>query len=329
MPEGSASSDEGLERRVSVLLPLPLAGAYDYRVPPELNVARGDFVAVPLGNRKLAGVLWGAATGEVEAKKLKFVAARLDAPALTEELRRLIDWVANYTLSPPGAVLRMAMSVPDALDPPRPLAAYALSDEGRAALASDDKTLTKTRRRVLEIAVEGFVATAADLAERAACGVGVVRALASAGLLAPVDLPRHSPPPRPVFRAEGVALSPAQHDAARELASLVDSGGFSVTLLDGVTGSGKTEVYFAAIAACLQKGKQALVLLPEIALSAQWLNRFAERFGVLPALWHSELGHAQRRDTWRDVAAGRAAVLVGARSALFLPFPDLGLIIID
>ena len=238
MPEGSASSDEGTERRVSVLLPLPLVGAYDYRVPHDLNVARGDFVAVPLGNRKLAGVLWGAARGDVAAQKLKFVASRLDAPALTEELRRLVDWVANYTLAPPGAVLRMAMSVPDALDPPRPLAAFALSDKGRAALADDDKSLTKARRRVLAIAAEGYVATATDLAERAACGVGVVRALALAGLLVSAQLPRRLPPPQPVFRAEGVALSPAQQDAARELSSLVASGGFSVTLLDGVTGSG-------------------------------------------------------------------------------------------
>ncbi len=329
MPEGSASSAEGTERRVSVLLPLPLDGAYDYRVPQGMKLAPGDFVAVPLGNRKLSGMLWGPASGDVEAAKLKSVVARLDAPAMTEELRRLIDWVANYTLAPPGAVLRMAMSVPDALDRPRALQGFALSDSGRAALASDDKTMTKARRRVLGIAAEGYVATAADLARRAGCGVGVVRALAAAGMLRPVDLPRRLPPSRPDFRRERVALSPAQEAAAGELQGLVESGGFSVTLLDGVTGSGKTEVYFAAIAACLAKGKQALVLLPEIALSAQWLDRFAERFGVQPALWHSELGHAQRRDTWRDIAEGRVAVLVGARSALFLPFPDLGLIVVD
>jgi primosomal protein N' (replication factor Y) len=329
MPDGSASSAEGPERRVSVMLPLPLDGAYDYRVPHEVNIALGDFVAVPLGNRKLRGVLWGPASGDVDPAKLKFIIERLDVPPMTEELRRLIDWVANYTLAPPGAVLRMAISVPDALDPPRPLAAFALSAAGRSMLASDDKAMTKARRRVLEAAADGPAATAADLAERAACGVGVVRALAGSGLLDAVDLPRRVPLARPQFREEGFSLSPAQIDAARELTGLIERGGFSVTLLDGVTGSGKTEVYFAAIAACLAKGKQALVLLPEIALSAQWLDRFAARFGVLPALWHSELGHAQRRDTWRDIAEGKVSVLVGARSALFLPFPDLGLIIVD
>ena len=329
MPERRASSAESRDDRVSVLLPLPLAGAYDYHVSSNVNVAPGDFVAVPLGRRKLTGVVWGAASGDVAAEKLKPIAEHIAARPLPEELCKLVDWVANYTLAPPGAVLRMAMSVPDALEPPRPLAAFALSDSGRAALAADDKALTKARRRVLQVAADGPPDTAAALAERAACGAGVVRALAASGLLCPVDLPRRVPPEPPDFRRVSPSLSAAQADSARDLVGRVEAGGFSVTLLDGVTGSGKTEVYFAAIAACLAKGKQALVLLPEIALSAQWLGRFVARFGVPPALWHSELGHAQRRDTWRDVAEGKATVLVGARSALFLPFPDLGLIIVD
>src|SRR5579862_3542816 len=329
MPERRASSAESTEHDVSVLLPLPLAGAYDYRVPSGINVTPGDFVAVPLGRRKLAGVVWGAASGEVAATKIKSIDERLAVPPLPEQLRKLIDWVANYTLSPPGAVLRMAMSVPDALEPPRPLAAFALTDAGHAALAGDDNALTKARRRILRVAADGPPDTAAALAERAACGTGVVRALATAGLLRSVDLPRRIAPDPPDFHRQGPALSPAQQESARDLTALVEAGGFSVTLLDGVTGSGKTEVYFAAIAACLAKGKHALVLLPEIALSTQWLSRFAERFGAPPALWHSELGHAQRRDTWRDVAAGKAPVVVGARSALFLPIPDLGLIVVD
>ncbi len=329
MPERRASSAESAERHVSVLLPLPLAGAYDYRIPPEWNVAPGDFVLAPLGNRKLAGVVWGGASGEVAAAKLKNLAQPLGVPPLAAELRRFIDWVANYTLASPGAVLRMAMSVPDALDPPRPLAGFAISEAGRAALAAGDGALTPSRRRVLLAAAEGPASPAVDLARRAACGSGVVRACAAAGLLDPVDLPRRPPQALPDFRRAGLDLSPAQEEAARELATSVEQDRFSVTLLDGVTGSGKTEVYFAAIAACLARGKQALVLLPEIALSAQWLARFAARFGTPPVLWHSELSHAQRRDTWRDVAEGKAPVVVGARSALFLPFPDLGLIVVD
>ena len=328
MQERHASSAESTERRVSVLLPLPLAGAYDYSVPHELNVVPGDFVAVPLGRRKLVGVVWGAGSGGVADAKLKPIEEILPAPRLPDELRRFVDWAANYTLAAPGAVLRMAMSVPDALVPMRSLAGYALTDAGRAALTDSDGALTKPRRRVLEAASDS-ASTASDLAERAACSAGVVKGLVAAGFLRSVDLPRRVTPPAPDFRCDGPALSPAQEGTARELIEHIVQDAFSVTLLDGVTGSGKTEVYFAAIAACLARGKQALVLLPEIALSAQFLARFEARFGAPPALWHSELRHAQRRDTWREVAEGKAPVVVGARSALFLPFPDLGLIVVD
>jgi primosomal protein N' (replication factor Y) len=336
MPAPHASSSHAISRddlalaaatRVRVLLPLPLAGAYDYAVPLDLNVAAGDFVSVPLGARKLAGVVWGPAVDEVDSAKVKDIAARLDAPPLSEELRKLIDWVASYTLSPPGAVLRMAMSVPDALAAPRALAGYAIGDSGRALLADPDATLSPPRRRVLTEA-EIAPGTAADLARRAGTGAGIVAGLAKAGLLAATKLPRSVPLPPPDWRRPGPHLSSAQEIAAEALVGKLDAG-FSVTFLDGVTGSGKTEVYFAAIAAALERGRQVLVLLPEIALSAQWLQRFAERFGVAPAQWHSDLGQAARRDTWRAVANGEARLVVGARSALFLPFHELGLIVVD
>ena len=137
MQERHASSAESTERRVSVLLPLPLAGAYDYSVPHELNVVPGDFVAVPLGRRQLVGVVWGDGSGDVADAKLKPIEDILPAPRLPDELRRFVDWAANYTLSAPGAVLRMAMSVPDALVPMRALAGYALTDAGRTALLND------------------------------------------------------------------------------------------------------------------------------------------------------------------------------------------------
>ncbi len=325
-PDAAASRDEA---RLAVLLPLPLAGSYDYRAPPGLVLAPGDFVTVPLGKRHLPGVVWGPAAGEVAEEKLKPVAEHLPAPPLTEELRRLVDWVAAYTLAPPGAVLRMVMSVPDALLPARPITAYTLSDAGRAALAAPEAQLTPARRRVLQALAEGASAPAADLARRAGCGTGVVRALAERGFLAAIDLPNRPPPLAPDWRRQGQTLSAAQAAAAQDLTAKVEHGGFSVTLLDGVTGSGKTEVYFAAIAAALERGRQVLVLLPEIALGTQWLQRFADRFGAPPVEWHSDLGHSERRAAWRAVAEGRVAVVVGARSALFLPFPDLGLIIID
>src|SRR5262249_22074468 len=157
-------------------------------------------------------------------------------------------------------------------------------------------------RRVLDALAEGPPAAAVDLARRAGCGVGVVRALAGLGWIEAVALPSRRPRPRPDHPPRPPVFSSAQEMAAADLVAVVKAGGFSVTLLDGVTGSGKTEVYFAAIAAALEQKKQVLVLLPEIALSGQWLKRYAERFGAEPALWHSDLGHAERRDTWRDVA---------------------------
>ncbi|MDE2581673.1 MAG: primosomal protein N', partial [Rhodospirillales bacterium] len=153
--------------------------------------------------------------------------------------------------------------------------------------------------------------------------------LAAAGLLVPVALADAAPFARPDPEHPGPPLSPAQAAAAAALREAVAARAFSVTLLDGVTGSGKTEVYLEAVAAAVRAGRQALVLLPEIALSSQWLERFAARFGVAPAVWHSDLSSRIRRVTWREVAAGRAPVVVGARSALFLPFPDLGLIVAD
>ncbi len=257
----SSEATSPTSRTVAVLLPLPLAGAYDYAVPEGASLSPGDFVMAPLGARQMVGVVWRAAQGGVDPAKLKSVHAKLDLPPLPEDLRRFIDWVADYTLSPPGAVLRLAMRVASAAQPKRP-------------------------RRV-----------------------------------PPFDAPDASHP--------GPQLSAQQTAAARDLCDAVAAQNYSCTLLQGVTGSGKTEVYFEAIAEALRHGKQALVLLPEIALTVQFLERFRARFGVLPAEWHSQLPDARRRNIWRAVANGEARVVVGARSALFLAFTQLGLIIAD
>jgi primosomal protein N' (replication factor Y) (superfamily II helicase) len=312
------------ERRLGVLLPLPLAGAYDYGAPEDLALAPGDFVVVPLGSREVIGVVWGEASGEVAAERLKPILERLDAPALPEIERRFIDWVAQYTLTPPGAVLRMAMSVTQALEPPRPRRAY-----GRAAAQPEGLRLTAARRRVLALLADGPPRPLLELAREAAVSPAVVQGLADAGALEPVALPPGAPFAVPDLARPRLALSPDQERAAEALRATLAKGGFAVTLLDGVTGAGKTEVYFEAVAAALAAGRQALVLVPEIALTTQWLARFRDRFGAAPAEWHSDLSPAQRRLTWRAAAEGRAPVVVGARSALFLPMPRLGLIVVD
>ena len=325
MPAADTTSPTPTPDRISVLLPLPLGGAYDYAVPDDLSVAPGDFVRVPLGNRRMVGVVWGPALGDIDPKRLKPIDARLTAPPLGEAARRFIDWVAAYTLAPAGAVLKMAMSVPAALEEPVPQAAY------RAGAApAPDARLTPARKRVLAVLANARPLPLADLAREAAVGPGVVRAMADAGLVERQAIrPAMSGGRNPDWRRPGPVLSDDQRRAADDLTAKATTGGFSVTLLDGVPGSGKTEVYFEAAAKALEAGRQVLVLLPEIALSAQWLARFAARFGAEPHQWHSDLGLAERRRTWRQVASGEATVVVGARSALFLPFAQLGLIVVD
>ena len=310
-------------QRVRVLLPLPLEGAYDYRLPPELVAGPGCFVEVPLGGRVSLGVIWDDAPGpeQVAESRLRAVIAVKPAPPMPAPLRRLVDWVAAYTLSPPGAVLRMAMSAPAALEAPA-------AASGWRRVTGAQARLTPDRQKALD-ALGHATLPGTEIARLAGISMGVVRGLASVGLIEPALMPRAAAFPRPLPDFAPPALRPEQAFAAAALRESVGARRFEVTLLEGVTGSGKTEVYLDAVAETLRRGRQALVLLPEIALSTQWLARFERRFGAPPALWHSELSPRTRRVTWRAVAEGDAPVLVGARSALFLPFPDLGLIVVD
>jgi primosomal protein N' (replication factor Y) len=309
--------------RVPVLLPYPFAGPFDYRVPPGMEVAPGDLVLVPLNRRAEVGVVWdGPPDAAVGDNRLRPISARIDGPPMRPDLRRLVDWIAAYTLATPGEVLAMALRV-NALRPDAPLTGWRRADD------PPEVRLTDPRRRVLAALEEGRVLAGPALARTADTSAGVIRSMAEAGLLLPAPLPVRRPFERPDPDHPGPVLSADQLAAAGSLREAVRAHAFSVTLLDGVTGSGKTEVYFEAMAECLRAGRQALVLLPEIALSAQWLDRFARRFGVAPAAWHSDLPSRVRRTTWRAVAAGQADVVVGARSALFLPFPALGLVVVD
>ncbi|TMJ63138.1 MAG: primosomal protein N' [Alphaproteobacteria bacterium] len=319
--------------RVRVMLPLPLPEALDYLPPDGATPPKpGSFARVGLGSRRLIGVVWEEGGGELPPERLKPVIDILPTPPLRPEMRRFVERVAAYTLTPPGMVLRMAMSVEEALLPRPPRRVCAMTAAGLAVLddAAADPKLTAARRRVLQALRDEGACSAAELARRAGCGAGVVRGLIAAGHISEEFVSGEpAPEPIPDWRSDGPALSADQAAAAQRLVERVREGGFSVTVLDGVTGSGKTETYFAAIAAALAAGRQVLVLLPEIALGAQWLDRFRRRFGAAPAEWHSDVSHSARRDTWRAVAEGRARIVVGARSALFLPFAELGLIIVD
>ena len=310
------------QERAGILLPLPLAGAYDYKLPRGVNAPRGTVVAAPLGNRESLGVVWGAAEGSVGDNRLK-VAVPLDGlPALPAGLCDFIDWVADYTINPPGAILAMALRSRGAFEPESLRTAYIKGDVVPAKM-------TEARKRVLSVVEDGLARSVSGLAEDANVSPAVVRGLIAAGALVTTQLPEFAAfkTPDPAFATPD--LNDDQAQAAAHLRTAVAAEKFSAALLDGVTGSGKTEVYFEAIAEALRQRRQVLIMLPEIALTVQSLERFAARFGVRPAEWHSDLTQKERRRTYRAVMNGEARVVVGARSSLFLPFAELGLIIVD
>jgi primosomal protein N' (replication factor Y) len=311
-------------RVVDVLLPVALDTAYSYRVADDMDIAPGDLVRVPLGPREATGVVWAENPNPNPRlhNRLKDIADKLDVPPLTAELRGFVDWLASYTLAARGMVLRMCLRMGEHLGPAR-------ERVGVRLCGPPPKRLTAARGRVLALLADGLARGKGDVAVEAGVSPGVVEGLIDEGTLETMVLP-----PEPLAVAPDAEflvpeLTPAQGAAADTLRATVTRGGYSVTLIDGVTGSGKTEVYFEAVAEIIRAGRQALVLMPEIALTAQFLDRFAERFGARPAEWHSQLTPRKRARTWAAVANGEVRVVVGARSALFLPYADLGLIVVD
>ncbi|MBT5646720.1 MAG: primosomal protein N' [Rhodospirillaceae bacterium] len=329
-PTLSIHADTARTTAVSVLLPLPLIAPYDYLVPSNLSVEPGSYVEVPLGARQATGVVWGPARGGVNPEKLREISAVLDLPPMPDNLRQFVDWVAAYTLARLGTVLRMTMSVPKALSPLKPVTAYRIapSVDPKSESLPGGVRLTDARRRVLDALADGKLRKGPDLARMSGSSPAVIRAMADADVLQQIALTEEDPVGRPDPGLPGAVLSDAQSAAAATLSADIGAG-YSVTLLDGVTGSGKTEVYFEAIATAIRADRQVIVLLPEIALTADWLGRFERRFGVRPVVWHSDLPMSERRRNWRAVLHGEAKLVVGARSALMLPYRDLGLIVID
>ena len=312
------------KRVVDVLVPVAVDQPYSYRVPDGLELAAGDFVSVPLGAREATAVVW-ADNPEPNPRldnRLKDVGEKLELPPLKPELRSFVDWVANYTVSSRGMVLRMCLRMGEHLGAERERVGVRLA-------GSAPRRMTKPRERVLSLLADGMVHGKSDAAKQAGVSIGVVEGLIDEGALETVVLP-----PEPVAERPDPDFAPPdftadQSAAGAALRATMDADGYSATLLDGVTGSGKTGVYFEGVAETIRRGRQSLILMPEIALTAQFLDSFAARFGVRPAEWHSELSPRRRARTWRAVADGEVSVVVGARSALFLPYADLGLIVVD
>ena len=315
------------ESRVPVVLPVALDQTYDYVVPPGLALAHGAFVLVPFGPQIRIGVVWDRRIDDsdkaVDSRKLKAVSELLEVPCLPVVSMRFAEWVAKYTLAPLGMVLRMMMSAQAAFEPPKLRTGVRVV--GGVPMPP---RMTPARARALDLAADGLVRAKSHLAELAGCSAGVIDGLIASGNLVEVAIPQKvCQQPIPAYRTPEFAGD--QERAVHALRAAVDAENFSVSLLDGVTGSGKTEVYFEAVARTIEKGRQALIMLPEIALTSQFMARFERRFGAAPVEWHSALSGPERGRIWCAAATGEARIIIGARSALFLPFANLGLIVVD
>src|SRR3979409_796637 len=290
----TGTSSASSTRVVDVLVPVALDQNYSYRVPRGMDLKPGDVVCVPLGPREVVAVVW-AENANPDPRlhnRLKDVGEKLDVPPLKEELRGLVDWVANYTLSARGMVLRMTLRMGENLGPERMRVGVRLVGEV-------PRRMTPARRRLIEVLSDGLLHGKSDAAKEAGVSTGVIDGLLDDGTHATEPMPgaEAPPPPEPMPRAEAPPtpdpwfaepdFSRQQRTAVDAMRALAANGSFHVALLDGVTGSGKTEVYFEAIAEIIRRGKQSLILMPEIALTGQFLDRFAQRFGVRPLEWHS------------------------------------------
>jgi len=308
---------------VGVLTTQPLDRMLDY-LAPEGGCHLGAFVEVPLGPRLVPGVVWGPGKGDFDRTKIRSINRVLDAAPMLEVMREFLTRVADYTLTPMPAMLRLATRAPGLGDPQSMRRVYRIG-------SATPKRMTEAREKVLAVLEEfgGLALTLSELAEAAGVGASVVKGLVAQGAVSEEDTPRDMPYPRLDPETAGKPLTGDQATGALTLREAVRSGAYGTTLLKGVTGSGKTEVYLEAVAETLAMGRQALVLLPEIALTGEFLTRVEARFGARPAEWHSGVTMTERRRCWRMVGQGAAQLVVGARSALFLPFRDLGLIVVD
>lgn len=312
-------SDSNSPRIAEVALPLGIGIAYSYAVPPGMALAPGDCVKVPIGARETHGLVMQVQAGE--AGNLKAIAALTDLPRLAPEMLDFLQKVADYTLAPIGMVAKMALRDPEA-------EAHEAPKFGVRATGKVPGRMTPTRARLLQAAEGGLTFSKRDLAQAAGCSTGVIDAMVDDGALEVIErAPEGGKALDPHGRAP--TLAPDQATAAKALREAVTASTFAPLLLEGVTGSGKTEVYFEAVAAAIDAGRQVLILLPEIALTPEFLARFEARFGAAPGAWHSGIAEGRRDRLWFAVSEGAAQVVVGARSALFLPFRDLGLIVVD
>ncbi len=311
-----------MTQTVRVAVPLYLPKTLDYLWQGEANAHKYQMVEVAVSGRPYHGMVVDVIEEDKEPKrKYKLKPAQpLEDITLPTPTGKFYEWVSSYNFSFPGEGLRAALQ--GGKIPPRPVAETVLAATGKSPAR-----LTPTRQKVLDATNNHSYSTQTELAKKAEVSTGVVKSLIEEGCIKA----KIAGTKELNIQIKRVNLGTAQAQAAQQISAAMANKSYVPFLLDGVTGSGKTEVYFEAIADLLQQDKtgQVLVLLPEIALTPQWLERFEERFGFTPHIWHSSVSDGKRRHAWWKAYDGSARVVIGARSALFLPFSDLRLIIVD
>ena len=326
-----ADSTKKASRRCQVAVPVPIRRGhmqlYDYLAGPAKNCPAGTIVNVPLGGREVWGLLVSHnQTEDISSDRLKPVIYLADVPALTDETMRFLSAVSRWTLAPFGPVMRLLLNTPSALLPPPLQTLYGLSGQ-----KTDTTRLTPQRLRVINVLASAPPLPLTELAREAGVSSSVIKRLAEEGVLSQTSQPR-AEKIEPTSISDYPLTTPYKLTSTQQsIADNIDSLSkcFGVHLIDGITGSGKTEVYFDQVIKQLNCGRQVLILLPEIALTSSWKARFEKWFGQEPSIWHSSVPSARRKLIWRQAISGQPMVVAGARSALFLPFSQLSLIVID
>lgn len=308
-----------------ILLPLPFDDVFDYS--SEENLSIGQMVVVNFGREELVGVVWKIGkSSDIDIKKIKKIVSLVDLPKLSSSMISFIKKTAEYNMAKLGLVLKMVLGQKSNQMPKQKVNLYGLQIKNENLQGI---RITEARKAIFKYLENGIEAEKEDIIEATGVSENIINAMIKNGFLYKKEiLVNEEAKEQIVNLSKQVSLTDEQQNAADILVRKVDNG-YSATLLDGVTGSGKTEVYFEAVSETLAKGKQVLVLVPEISLTSQWLKRFENRFGVVPFIWHSEISLKEKAKTWKAITLGKAKVIVGARSALFLPFSNLGIIVVD
>ena len=324
--------------KVRVSVPIPqlnsknLKNEFDYLVTDSMSVQKGSVVQVSFANRIIWGIVYECShTTEIEQAKLKPILSVSQVPPIDSVSLKFLEQVSEWTMAPFGQVLRMMLCVPNALSKDSPVFGYTVSSS-----QGDSKQLSKARQKVISWCQSNPPVSASLIAKETGVSSSTINSMLKAGLLEKLEITSELIQNKQgvsfslrkaIEAASKIKLSEEQALAANKMAA--DNNRFNVSLLDGVTGSGKTEVYFDVVKRQILEGHQNLILLPEIALTASWVNRFKKWFGFTPYIWHSGISMSHKKRIWREINAGFPAVVVGARSALFLPFSNLGVIVID